>query len=175
MADRLRPKGFTVIEILVVIGIIGVLTTIASVGSMRAREKAKEAKAQEDLSVIRTAVAMLVQDTGKWPNGCPVDSDFFQPVDLGSVQAGLLERPAPDVQEDGCFWSEGDVSRWNGPYATFRNDPWGNDYTLRSGYEPFGSCPSREARSAQAALVSMGPDGGDGAGEGCDDLWLGLR
>ncbi len=47
-----RRKGFTLVELLVVIGIIGILATIAAVSAGGALKKARDAKRKNDLAQI---------------------------------------------------------------------------------------------------------------------------
>lgn len=60
-------KGFTLIEILVVIGIIAVLIS-ATIGTFSAvRNSAEKARAQELVSNTATALTALFNDNGVWP------------------------------------------------------------------------------------------------------------
>jgi len=62
-----KTKGFTIIELLVVVAIIGILATVvlASLGS--AREKAREARKLTDLNQIRNAFELYYLDNGSYP------------------------------------------------------------------------------------------------------------
>ncbi|HUT96329.1 MAG TPA: prepilin-type N-terminal cleavage/methylation domain-containing protein, partial [Candidatus Paceibacterota bacterium] len=89
-----KNSGFTLIELLVVIAIIGLLATIVLVALSNARMKAKISRAQADLRQLRNAIEFLVDDTGKWPNGCPPETTANPEVDLNNSQSGLISRPS---------------------------------------------------------------------------------
>jgi prepilin-type N-terminal cleavage/methylation domain-containing protein len=167
--------GFTLIELLVVIAIIGILSTISVVAFASARAKAKDAAAKADLKQMATAIQLLSQDTGKWPNGCPIESVANPEIYLTAAQAGIASAPAPGDQGGGCIWEAADVAKWSGPYATNLNDPWGHDYYFDPDYVPYQNCGSKTAMPQAPAVVSFGPNGAGPNGYDCDDIFYELR
>jgi general secretion pathway protein G len=73
-------KGFTLIELIIVMAIIGILVVIAIPNYTRAVQRAKEAVLKEDLHTMRTAIDSYTVDKEKAPQGLD---------DL--VQAGYLK------------------------------------------------------------------------------------
>ncbi len=121
-------KGFTIIEILVVIAIIGILSSVVLANLRTAKEKARIAIAHADLKSIATGIVLLANDTSEWPGHNAVDvvdtgASGNEVWDLGSPEAGL-------AQTDGLYID------WNGPYirAASTTDPWGNNYFFDSDY-----------------------------------------
>ena len=59
-----NKKGFTLIELMLVIGIIGILVAAAVLSYGNSTEKAKEATAFSDMETIATAVNVYYGETG---------------------------------------------------------------------------------------------------------------
>jgi prepilin-type N-terminal cleavage/methylation domain-containing protein len=184
-----RSRGFSLIEILVVIALIGILAGIITAALNSTRDKGKRAKAQTELRHVRNGVLLLEFDTGKWPNGCtPGAIGATMEVDLDSTNAGLLSFPAgaefgtvttDAVANPDCEWDQQDFALWTGPYTQFGNDPWGNAYQFDPDYYVYddGRSTCRPTGSdnnvKKAVIVSAGADGILGTSQGsydCNDV-----
>lgn len=130
-----RKTGFTLIELLVVIAIISLLSSVVLASISGTREDARKNAAKNDLRAIRTGIQFLINDTGKWPNGCPPGQTSNPELSLNSSQAGLLSKPSVNTGGQ-CEWTSADVSQWDGPYMQVENlkDPWGDDYMFDPDY-----------------------------------------
>ncbi len=128
MKKSLNTSGFTLIELLVVIAIIGILSSVVMVAMRNARETAKNSKTLADLKQIRTALSMLEADTGKWPNGCPVDTTGNPEVALDLPAAGIKSLPTVGSYGGSCIWTASDIALWRGPYAPVTVDVWQSSY-----------------------------------------------
>src|SRR5471032_2666423 len=73
-------RGFTLMELIIVMAVIGILLTIAIPAYLQSIKKAKEAVLKEDLHTMRTAIDQYTVDKEKAPQGLD---------DL--VQAGYLK------------------------------------------------------------------------------------
>lgn len=62
-------KGFTLVELLVVISIIGILTTLLMINFVGTREKANDSKKVQDLNSIKNALRMYYNDNQSYPTG----------------------------------------------------------------------------------------------------------
>ncbi len=69
-------RGFTLIEMLAVIGIIALLVALLFPAIKGALQKAEIAQAQNDVKNIETAVKAFYVEYGKWPNGNGAPKDF---------------------------------------------------------------------------------------------------
>ena len=99
-------RGFTLIEIMVVVVIIGLLAAVILPNVFGNVAKAQINKAKSDIQAIETALTMYKLDNFKYPS-----------TDMG-LQA-LVQKPNdPTVRN----WREG------GYVKRVSNDPWGNPY-----------------------------------------------
>jgi|GEM_PF-2066231 len=138
---RFSHTGFTILELLVVIAVISILASVVLAATAKSREKAKIARAKQDLMALNAAINLLQNDTGRWPNGCRagVQSNFETAIDGGidSVYAGILAKPTATVNPTtSCFWTQAQVDAWKGPYATAGIDPWNTPYFFDPDYCP---------------------------------------
>jgi len=60
-------KGFTLIELIVVIAIIAIMGAVIAPNAFKSIEKAKIASTVQDLNSIKTAAAAYFTDTSAWP------------------------------------------------------------------------------------------------------------
>ncbi|OGV91709.1 hypothetical protein A2783_01995 [Microgenomates group bacterium RIFCSPHIGHO2_01_FULL_45_11] len=61
-------KGFTLIEMLIVMAMIGVLLAIATVSYRTTRIRAQNARREADIQQVRTALEIYRSDNGTYPN-----------------------------------------------------------------------------------------------------------
>src|SRR5271156_4035508 len=65
---RLKPKGFTLIELMIVVAIIGILAAIAIPRFAQMLEKSREGSTKGNLGSIKSAASIYYGDTqGVWP------------------------------------------------------------------------------------------------------------
>ena len=95
-------RGFTLIEMLVVIGIIGVLIGVSVGGFSHMTKSAEKAKAQELVSNVATALTAMFQQEGCWPprllaNG-KTDGELDENAALALARGGYfsLSTDKPD-------------------------------------------------------------------------------
>ena len=99
-------RGFTLIEIMVVVVIIGLLAAVILPNVFGNVERAQVSKAKSDIQAIETALTMYKLDNYKYPS-----------TDLGLP--ALSQRPNDATVRN---WREG------GYIKRISNDPWGNPY-----------------------------------------------
>lgn len=101
--SRLAARGFTLIEILIVITIIGILITLAQPNFNRAVTAAKEATLKENLFIFRDVIDQFYADNTKYPASLSelVEKGYIRQVPkdpvTGSADTWVLV-PATDEQ-----------------------------------------------------------------------------
>ncbi|MDQ3471990.1 MAG: type II secretion system major pseudopilin GspG [Pseudomonadota bacterium] len=104
---RKSERGFTLVELMVVIVIIGLLATVVMVNVMPSQDKAMATKAKADIATLEQAMEMYRLDNLTYPSG----SDGLN---------ALVSPPA----------GQGGSSRPGGYVRSLPTDPWGRPYQL---------------------------------------------
>ena len=104
-------KGFTLIELLVVIAIIAILASIVMVAMSGARNKARDARLQGDLSQVRTLAELINDDTGSYASTCSGSGTSSLGFDTGtnySTQLGVVQSDIDDQKSTTTCYADGD-------------------------------------------------------------------
>ena len=135
---RSSERGFTLLEILIVITILGILASLVAVKLMDRPGEARALKAQLDINTLENALKLY-----------KLDNAFYPSTEQGL--RALVETPSvgriPKKWREGGYLEKGVVPK----------DPWENDYLYLS--------PG--TRNPDFDLWSYGADGEEG-GEGED-------
>jgi len=134
-------RGFTLIELMVVVIILGILALYVGPKIMGEPEKAKRVKAKMDISTLETALKMYKLDNGEYPT-----------TEQGL--AALIEKPEtgliPKKWREGGYLEKHKVPK----------DPWGNEYVYIS-----------PGVNGDFDIISYGKDGvAGGEGEDNQDI-----
>jgi general secretion pathway protein G len=101
-----RPRGFTLIEIMVVIVIIGLLAAFIVPAVIGKVDEAKVSKTKGDIQALEAALSIFYLDNSKYP----------------TTEQGLKALVVPPNDPSIRHWKPG------GYLDRVSKDPWGNDY-----------------------------------------------
>jgi len=102
-----QQRGFTLIEMMVVIAIIGILAALIVPKIMSRPDEARRVAAKQDIATVMQALKLYRLDNGSYPS-----------QDQGL--RALVEKPAADPQPTN--WKDG------GYLEHLPNDPWSHPY-----------------------------------------------
>ncbi|MFV1966641.1 MAG: type II secretion system major pseudopilin GspG [Pirellulaceae bacterium] len=147
-----RSRGFTLVEMLVVLAILVLLVSMVAPRVLKSQKKADVQTAKTQIGTLTKCLKFYALDMKNYPT-------------TEDGLAALMSAPEED---------ETSSSKWDGPYVDrdkIPEDPWGNEYQ----YE----FPATRGSGPDPDIWSYGPDGEDdtdddvhswsGSGEGGED------
>lgn len=144
-------KGFTLIEVVVVVAVIAILAAVLTPYITKYIDDSKIAKARNETQVIGGAITNFYKDVGQWPNRNPssgavttvlytggaTPNSYQNFVNAGSgtgwnAGSGNLDNNLLVNGNSGNLYPPSGDLRWKGPYASgaMPLDPWGRPYLV---------------------------------------------
>ena len=118
------PRGFTLIEMLLVVAIIGILMALVGTAAYSAHQRAYVTRANAEAQQIAAAFKSYWIAKNKWPTG--FEGGDFKPLTRGNL------APLMGGDPDGTVYLDVPPENFDGESedAPFL-DPWGNPYQVR--------------------------------------------
>jgi len=118
-----NEKGFTLIELMVVLVIMGILVTVVVLNISDEPDKAKVQMARTNIKTLETALKMYKIDNGKYPTTeQSIDALKYEPT-VGDV---------PKSYKDGGYVESVPMDPWDNPYIYISPGAAGRPYDLLS-------------------------------------------
>src|SRR4030095_17057146 len=110
----MKQKGYTLIELLIVLAIIGLLVSVALPRFREAHQRAKEAVLKENLFTLRQTIDQYHHDKGKYPSSISA-----------LVQEGYLRKmPMDPIAQSDSSWIEVPEELGDNPAPTAQAGIW---------------------------------------------------
>ena len=167
-SPRLSSKGFTLIELIVILAVISILVAILTPTVLKYIAEAQVDRAQSDVNTISTMLNDLIKDTGQYPGNflftrtfiCGPGTQPTAPVVWCSAANSrqlsnhlILNDPDESGTTTAADYRSSGKFRWKGPYITSLNeDPWGNAYAINAS-------TLTGSDTNPTWVISAGPDG----------------
>ena len=123
-----NTKGFTLVEILVVISIIAILSAIVTPSAFKIVDKAKASSVSSDVEAIKEALFLYYADTGEYPSYSysGTSRDAFNWIGKSFFITGDPTTNKPSGVNISI------PSKWDGPYLDSwrEKNPFGGYYTV---------------------------------------------
>ncbi|MBN1493806.1 MAG: prepilin-type N-terminal cleavage/methylation domain-containing protein [Candidatus Omnitrophica bacterium] len=176
-------KGFTILELIIVVAIITILATFLIPAGGKARERARQAKARSHIAALEVAITAFQTDFGFYPtsqfsgsspnftvnSGATVESNNATIIQLltGFSFSGGNRSASSNALVTSSVWNgpylDLDVSDVNGSGAMI--DPWTNPYAFSLDLDgnPGTTPPSHNLYTFD--ISSAGPDESSGTSD----------
>lgn len=168
-----REKGFTLIELVVVLSVLAVLTAVLTPMVVGVIEDGRKARAKADVKTIGGAILAFNKDLNNWPIWASGKATGPNDTAFKVIKSSGGDDP---LIGDGSGWTlsgegVGDIDgqfmtntpgyptsgerRWQGPYLEkMASDPWGNKYLVNVAKLK----PGADFASEAVYVLSPGPN-----------------
>lgn len=93
-----RQKGFTIVELLIVIVVIGILATLVIVTFTGIQQRARNTKRQTDVNAIASHVEAYFADNGKYPTLTNMNDSAWRASNVKGLDPAALKDPKGSAQ-----------------------------------------------------------------------------
>lgn len=148
MTDLRKSRGFTLIELVIVIAVIAILAALLVPTILGQAERARISRAAGEVNEIGKALARLRTDTAVTGSAAAYQSCLVLPSLLTSPVGTTCPPNAAATALPACNTVSAGTPCWGGPYLASvpTNDPWNQAYIITA------------VATGQITVRSKGPD-----------------
>lgn len=88
-----KQKGFTIVELLIVIVVIGILAALVLNTFAGVQQRARDTERQTDVTALATQLEVYYNDNGTYPAFSQIDTAAEAEAAFPGIDAGALEAP----------------------------------------------------------------------------------
>lgn len=138
----LKSKGFTIVELLIVIVVIGILAGLVVVTYTGIQQKARDTERKTDVNALHGQLEAYQAQQGKYPTFTNMNDAAFRSANMKGLDSAALQDPKGAAQELAAAAAANVYSYVAAP-ADCDNDPAGvgdcTSYTLTATLEGGGT------------------------------------
>jgi prepilin-type N-terminal cleavage/methylation domain-containing protein len=136
-----RQKGFTIVELLIVIVVIGILATLVIVTFTGIQQKARNTKRQTDINAVNSHVEAFYAQNGYYPTLAHINDATWRGTNMKGLDTAALKDP-------------------KGSASTLVAAPAANAYAYAVTDDAGASCATDETTCAKFTLTATLEGGG---------------
>ncbi len=174
-SNQLNEKGFTLVEVVVVIAVVALLAAIMTPLIAKNIDDAKMGRAENEAEVIAAAVGNFYKDVGRWPTmgsagtyngvttlvtgnstvaGATISSNGWVSSTTGASVDFLENHLLNNTPKGAAAYPTSGSGAWEGPYLSAAPlDPWGSPYMINI------AATDATSSSHKGLVISSGPNG----------------
>lgn len=88
-----KSKGFTIVELLIVIVVIGILATLVLITFTGIQQKARDSKRKTDLGAVQAALETYYSSNNSYPLASDLESTTWQKANMKGFDPAALADP----------------------------------------------------------------------------------
>lgn len=93
MLKKYSQKGFTIVELLIVIVVIGILAALVLNTFSGVQRRARDTERQTDINSVATQLEVYYNDNGKYPTVANITTDTWVQAELKGIDINALRAP----------------------------------------------------------------------------------
>ncbi len=98
MVSSIKQKGFTIVELLIVIVVIGILATLVIVTFSGIQQKGRNSQRQTDVNTLATYVSAYYTDKGYYPTMADLNNAGWRTTNAKGLDPEALKDPRGTAQ-----------------------------------------------------------------------------